>query len=358
MEMKKQLKLIITATVFLLAACSGNQDATTDTEEGIESEPSITDDTRLNLDENSDLDLPSNLRTLVTFDLDWEAWHDTIDWSVVDWEDSDTMPEDPPILTPAMIREIGSLPYVDMFEYSMTAWAESKELYHYIPGLGANRWGEREFFPLRGTSVPGLFSDETTITELIQGRMFTDTEISNYTEVNPVIVPIEFANINDLSVASTFTLYVTVRMPFPDDELNLDWYDSDESIYAERSFTFEIIGIFEASEAPEVSDDPWAWSIENNIHTLISSGIHVSNVVVEEMLAFEHNTRHDMILELGLEDDPTFSLDLNAEFNPTIESIMILRYAHEIENFETAALKVLPEFWLVEDISILMTDRE
>lgn len=358
--MKKIFRLFVIVTVFLLVACSGN-----DTLPTVEDDASTSDQDSLNTssdpfgsDEHSDLDASSNLRSLVTFAVDHEAFLDTIDWSVVDWGVPESMPQDP-ALTIALIREISNLPYVEASEYSMPTWAESQTLYRYTPGIGADRWDEREFFQLRGTSEADLFPMTATIIELIAGRTFTSEEMNSYTEINPAIVSKEFAGVNDLSVGSTFTLDVTIRIPYlGDDEFNWEWESSEESIYTERSFAFEIVGTFETLESARLDflDDSWSWTIEDGIHSSISSSIHVPNVVIEEMIMYRYQTERNMIVELELEDHDWFRPHL--EPHPRVESLMILSSSHEFENFERAALDILPEFLTVEDISTLMTKRD
>ena len=345
--MKRTKLLLITifvVTILFVGAC------------GISEEPlvgkSLTAElfTKNDTPNNPNDGLDQNILSIITFEIDWEA----ID---IDWEMEDWIQPDP--LTVELIREIANLPYVEAFDYSIVASAQSSELLEYWPGMEDDLVFTDEFplwAELRGTSEAQLLQERAEIIELVEGRMFTDAEITTASEINPVIVPSGFARINNFSIGSTFTLDVIVRIPDPDgDWFDLDWFESDESIYAERRFEFEIIGIFDMIKEIDFNNfDNFDFFDDWMIYRMASQ-LHVSNVVAEEMRRFEIDTWLEMMLELDTaEETPWMNLDEHHE--PQLESTMILRDSLELENFRAAAMELLPEFWLVNDTSIPMID--
>jgi len=297
---------------------------------------------------------------LVSIHQNWEAFDDSVDWDAFDFDDPAAMPNIP-TATPEQMREIGQLPYVEIFEYYLTIYAESHAFdYSYSPGWGSFPVpeGETSWLSLRGTTTAELVFMEKNMIELISGRSFTESEIAHYSELNPAIIPSGLAEANGLTVGSTFTVDVIVRYSEPFDDTPMwEWWQSEESIYEERSFSFEVVGIFDMFvEDPFVAteSEPWgAWGIENQIYLEVGM-IHIPYVVAEKIFNYEMDAFNRMMLSLG-DDMPAWFVP-SEDTKPLIESLLILSEPADFNAFRQAAMEILPEFWTIEDISDLISN--
>ena len=71
---------------------------------------------------NTDANLRRQMPPIVSIGEDDEAFQespawDDFDWDLYDWEDPSTFPPQMPALTPEDVRAIGSLDYVDFYDY-------------------------------------------------------------------------------------------------------------------------------------------------------------------------------------------------------------------------------------------------
>jgi len=304
---------------------------------------------------NTNRNLRHNLRPIVTFEEDWQARDEYIEANGLDWDD---VPEE--FLTPAMVREIGRLPYVEHYEYSIGTGLETTELTEYHFGMEDMDSGmfvrdsEMAWIPIRGTSESELLQVREGIFEIVDGRTFTDAEITAATDVHPVIVSSGFARVNDLSINDTFTVPIRVNLPHPDGSWDENWEASDESTFAEEVFEFQIIGLIDPVEEIDPSDWEARDRVENGLRTM-----HMPNVTVEAISNFQLDAMIEMFEYLGDEVDEwtqAWIERLREQDELPVTSVMVLNDALDIDAFREEAMELLPAFWRVLDMSNAFND--
>jgi len=309
---------------------------------------------------NTNRNLRHNLRPIVTFEQDWQAREEYIEENGLDWED---VPEE--FLTPSVVREIGALPYVEHYEYSISAGLETTALTEYHFGMSDgdagmfHRDSDMAWVPIRGTSESELLQVRERIFEIVDGRTFTDAEITSISDIHPVIVSRGFAAVNNLSVNDTFEVPVTVNLPYPGDGgWSEGWEASDESTFAEEVFEFQVIGLIDPVEDIDPNDhseEGWQQRerVENGLRT-----IHMPNATVEAINLFQLDAIIEMHESLGEMDEWTqawLEQLANLEEIP-VTSVMVLNDALDIEAFREEATEMLPAFWGVLDMANSFND--
>jgi len=255
-------------------------------------------------------------------------------------------------ITPSVIREIGALPYVDVFDY--TAWgfhffsselirAFDENLFSHldlpssqIRDRGSlSHWEETTFehFTLKGGQHPDILDIETGLIQLTAGRTFTEAEIESLSYV--AVVSRDFLEANNLSLGSFLILDYFI---FDQDE---------ETVLISQPFELEIIGIFEK----ELELGAASYEIHHYIDFV--NRIYVPNAVVESIV--------DSYMEVLPELDPDFYAEISTIAN--IEDILgyddflfLLHDPADLAAFANAANDFLPAFWLVEDLSNTYAD--
>ena len=304
---------------------------------------------------NTDANLRRNLRPLVTFEQDWQARNEYIEESGLSWEE---FPQE--TLTPSLVREIGALEYVEHFEYSIPVGVQTPDLVEFRFGREDEGMGWVDsgltHLNLRGTSETELLQVREGVLELVEGRSFTEAELTTVSEVNPVIVSRGFANQNNLSLNSTFEIPVTVNLPHPEGEWMWDpeWDASEESTFAEEIFVFEIIGLVDSAEEVDLEDQSNAgWELRSRAEGALRN-LHVPNPVAEAIIQFQSDAWVEMALDLGEELDPWMQMEIQEQQDQEerpVTSVMVLRDALEIDAFRAEAEELLPEFWRIVDLS-------
>lgn len=295
----------------------------------------------LGLDENMRL----NMKPIVSFDINWEM-------SDAYWEEVGESPLEG-FLTADIVREIAELPYVEYFVYFVEAQGLSRDLMAYSYGRDANEHplSEEENIILYGTSTSELIQVTEELIEITQGRSFLDSEIDQLSVVSPVIISERFADLNQLSVGSTFALGVEIREIDPDEDIfDPHWIPIEMPIIAEETFEFEVVGMFdlvnrESFENADLHEDEREilLSRERDRISQLLTMVHVPNSVAEAMQQFEAEHR----LEL-LQDSDTLSWMTQEGFENRVSAMMLLHDPLDIDAFVEASEPLLPsEFWQV-----------
>ena len=318
---------------------------------------------------NTDANLRRGMRPLVSLQADHEAHSQFWEENGYTWEDPDA-PQIMP-LTLEMVREIGELPYVQNYEYSVPAWLND------VPGIRRyDLWRDEEDtspvgddemawgLNFRGTSETELLQVRENAVELVDGRTFTESELSDHSDVVPVIVSAGLARVNSWDINDRFEIYQRMVFPQPDGMWDQHWGVDPDNIFAEEALTFEIIGLIDVPGGVEEIDlNDMSMENQQRINRLdnVLGMIHLPNVAAEEMQRFEieqrplmleHMVENDMELpewmqQFGSEQE---SLDDEAD-QLHITSIILLNDPDEVEPFTEAAKEILPDFWRVEGLS-------
>jgi putative ABC transport system permease protein len=261
------------------------------------------------------------------------------------------------VLPPETIRQVGALPYVGNFDYSAEGGLFGVGLEPYEPetedGMGGGFWSDPNFgtqFMIRGVQDPNVFDIQEGLIELVDGRVFTSTEIENLTNV--VMISQNFAQQNNLHVGSTLSLRNVVidwwgdAVPLGDAGVEIvevsaetevvdETLGTGESIVADETYDMEIIGIFRPNINPDTGDQ---W---NDMHILreFENRIYTSNTFVEMTNRFQM----EALRELHPDDfEEMFGEDITWYRN-----IFVLNDPGDLGAFQEAATQIIPGHFMV-----------
>lgn len=301
---------------------------------------------------NTHQNLRRHLPPIVTFEVDGNSWHRYVEEN--DLNHNDVLMEP---LTPSVTREIANLPYVMYSEYSISTMLSSWELTAYRFGMESGNDipfysnSEQSTFPVRGTSDTELLQIREGILRLAEGRTFTATELEFVSDTHPVLVASGFASVNDLSVGDTFDISLALNLPHPDGIWEDEWVQSDENIFAEEVFSFEIIGLLESAIEIDLEvDSEETWRQRSRVERGLQM-IHMPNVSAETIHTFWLDNTIEMYDYLSGEGMSGWLDYMGGQNEEPVVSIMVLEDAADLEAFHEAALELLPEFWQVMDMS-------
>ncbi|MCL1990605.1 MAG: ABC transporter permease [Defluviitaleaceae bacterium] len=251
-------------------------------------------------------------------------------------------------LTRDQIHQIGSLPYVRYYDYSISAMPRHFGWNVY----GVNEQLETSFVMFHGVSNPEVIYIEEGLMTLREGRTFTTEEMlhESLNEIAPVLISYELATLNQLVIGSIFEMYIEhfvlpVGANIPEGGfiglLDEEIWDHPYNNWEDKAFKFEVVGIFElAYEATEQMD---FWNRMNILNTL-----------------YAPNWRTHQMFTLGIASDFEFQAIFNADFididrlNQRLtmnEPFWILYDILYFEAFQAAASPFLPEFWAFENLA-------
>lgn len=294
---------------------------------------------------NTDLALRAQLPAVATIHLDQDAVHE-------EERITGVMPSFVGQLTPTTIREIGELPYVRLFDY--TAWGFnffSEVLIRYFePNLFLNVDQELvvvddfeslslqlpshlEQFSLRGVHSPHVAMIETGVLELVDGRVFTADEVTHGLPVT--LVSQGFLEANHLALGDILALEYRI---YQEEEGLLDF--SQENLLGTKPFELEIIGVF--NHELRAADHWEFWEVVQHIRLM--NEIYVPNLLIESVVELYQEAHPELLAETlagGSLEDVIFYENI----------LFLLNDPTELAAFEAAASHLLPDFWVVSDLS-------
>jgi len=173
--------------------------------------------------------------------------------SIVGIENEDEIDTAFPMLSREIIHYIGALSYVEHYDYSINyhAWGNYQE--YILAGLDMG--DAREFYEFRlfGVSSPEIIFIESGLYELYVGRHFTHSEVQGQNESNiaPIIVSKQFAQLNQLWLGSVMILYHDYFIqpyPMPIEPLEITHFEQllnhPYNNWGNFYYYFEVVGIF------------------------------------------------------------------------------------------------------------------
>ena len=236
--------------------------------------------------ENTERNLMNNMLSITQLEFDWDALRESEGVDPDDWywtPDPNTVMQ----LTPEMIREIAALPYVESYDFFVDLWdLRTLDLEMYDPptqgDMGGGMWIEESdlgiSFSIRGVQNPNIFDIQQGLLELVHGRVFTEYEIENFSNV--ILISEGLAAQNGLTVGSTVS-FRNIVFEFRGGDMMWDpGHQTEENIFAEETYDVEVIGIFRLAAPPDLGD-PWtnwdyAWRMGNRIYAPNSLAIHAN----------------------------------------------------------------------------------
>jgi len=262
------------------------------------------------------------------------------------------------LLTSEIIESIGNLPYVRAFDYALisqefysrelvlphdlTLYAsvgiESVIIWQMLNqfSLGMDRF---EHFRLKGIHNPIVLDIEEGAIELVSGRVFTEDEIQLARPVT--LISQAFADANNLHVGATFTL-----------EQNLyNWGDStgelsdifqDDNLILSEIVELEVIGIFTPSAIMDEYTNETDLMNHMDFNHLLYVPMGIVKLPTLLWLDYLQENAPEQLDEFGLFD---------------YEHVIFVLYDPlDLGQFNEAASALLPEFWLMNDLTRAFRD--
>lgn len=277
---------------------------------------------------NTDANLRRNMRPMVTFEADWEAFNQEFDAMT-------TMLEAIPT---EIIHEIGNLPYVSHFNYSYQTSVGSFQLEEYqVPDLGDEPSTGWLRLGLIGSSNPELMDVTEGTIDLVEGRMFTDSEINEGAQVT--VISKGFAEANQLTVGSILNVSQTIFNQVDD-----TWTPpSEDAIFATEDYQLEVIGVFDINTKDINALSDFDAHQERNRVQIMSHRIYVPNLLAKESQSFRSEQEHLMMVENDL--SPMWLS------NEQVNALFVLEDPFDLDAFRAAAEPLLPDFWTLIDMT-------
>jgi len=233
-------------------------------------------------------------------------------------------------LAPEFIREIGALPQVRVYDYTIDlSWGvTSRELQMWenpnfpdAPTLGEYDEILGVRLRVRGVSDPDFVETREGLIELVAGRNFDEPEMYQFGDAYPALIALGFAVTNNLDIGSTFNAQVVVF----DDPF-------ESEIRFEEEFSFEVIGIFDPVFNDVADADDMGELFQSDRHQMMMQHrVYIPNVVAELMF----NVRAENIFEM----DEVF-----------LQNFFILNDPMDFRDF-ASEIENLPGSWHVVDLS-------
>lgn len=306
--------------------------------------------------------LRNRMRPIVSISKNFAAFQEYTDENF-DWNNFDMMTDLPPHatmqrLTAPDVRTIGQMEHIAFYDYMIEGHFYSFEFERYFPEEIPiqNTWFNSEIpyepkdFLVRGINSSNMLQIEQNIITLEEGRQFEDHELTPNSNDIAVLVSVGFAQVNDLSLDSTFELHQLISPPEVGFEVIRadDWF-VDENLYERLSMTFRIIGLFDVPivenlESPTVIE---ASRMANNYNA-----IYMPNWAIEEFNERWLTSVRSSWASIG-EDVPIFLLTAQGDavtFNSAVTPIFVLEDPRNLEDFKLAVAPNLPDFYEVNDL--------
>jgi len=289
----------------------------------------------------TDLNLRRNMRPVVTISFDWNRYFQ------IEREEGEWVSFEP--LLPEIIHEIGSLPYIEYFNYPLWQQLGSFELELWTPitrgGIdplfGSVSLDLGQLFDVQGTSQPEFVELQQGFVEMVDGRTFTEDELANGSSV--VVLSRLFAEQNDLSVGDVVVFENAV----------FDIYSDPIERWVYKLHELEIVGLFDLIAINEVdfydmnfdsSIFRWDFSEARAINVL--NQIYLPNAMIREM---DHFSSYN---QARLTEYHGWEVDWDVEGTSLlINPVFVLSDPLDLGSFRSEAQLLLPELWLLEDAS-------
>ncbi|WP_062051899.1 ABC transporter permease [Bacillus sp. JCM 19034] len=231
------------------------------------------------------------------------------------------------------IRQVGELQYVKYYDYSTSTYLASDDLESY---QGENNEYEVMYdgiyhpeFRLKGTNYAPVIDFEEEKSRLVDGRVFTEEEISNGSAVT--IISKKLADQNQVSVGDSIVLTNGV----------INYTESGEELYDSRDVVLEVIGLFETLTLAEDTEDSdsdngmWDWmDIE------AQNMLYVPNDLILDELHYQ--------IEKEIEMNPEFAMYYEDGIEEHYTPIYVLNSVDDVEPFTEEVTPLLPELYIVK----------
>jgi len=280
----------------------------------------------------TDLNLRRNMRPIILLAESWHFPPETFSGVEGDFDFSEL----------DVLYELGQLPYVEFFDYSMRTLMTTTELAIWYPNSREGvmpliggvdpELGER--FTIRGASHSEFIDLRQGLIEITAGETFTEAQLIAGEEV--AIISRQLANQNNLSIGDRIQL----------NSLGLEMDEYDELLlYVDELNEFEIIGLFDVVGIEEIEFGPvGAWTFYDMNVFLRTNQIYVPNTIVREDNEVLSRRFGETSENLGEEVDWE-----NFSYTYSMNPIYVLYDPLYISNFREIAQPLLGNFWGMSD---------
>ena len=289
----------------------------------------------------TDLNLRRNMRPVVTIIFDEYGYYQAVR------EVGDFFTPEPLVLE--NIYEIGNLTYVEYFDHSIWQQLISFDIELWTPTsreeasalIGFPDEDLGELFEIQGTSHPEFVEMRQGFVEIVEGRTFTEGELTRGESVT--VISRLLAEQNGLSVGDVVAF----------ENIVFDVYGASLERWMYDVYEFEIIGLFEVLNVGGVDFQDMSfgynvlnWNLPEARTLSLLNRIYVSNVVTRDIASFLNDHRGSLAEYHGWE-----VYHENAEGSYTFYPIFVLSDPMDLESFRLAAEPLLPDFRVLLDAS-------
>ena len=297
---------------------------------------------------NTELNVRRSISTVATLEVDYEKVYGNYQEWEVDEDGAYVDPfKDLEMITPEIIEKIGELPSVKYYDYISGYSLESSTLARYnesnnnsntrdmmIKSIAISEIdGERtEYFTLMGGQNPDIMDVKENIIKLVEGRTFTKDEISNNN--NSVLVSKSFAELNSLTIGSTYTLSLKVyRNYYGDKEVYIDMMMPTE-VAEVKEFEFTVVGIFDPVKKPVNQNDLDYWT-----YIEMQNRMYVTNQTIKNIVS-THKEINERINPETIGD---------YYYNESYIPLYVLNDPLDLAEFRETVTNMIPEHYKITD---------
>jgi len=269
---------------------------------------------------NVETNVKKQLGALATVEIDWQNNQDAL-------IQENEMPEN---LTVDLIKKIGESPYVKYYDYNATGYAETKDLKSAT--AGSDQVVGMEGFTLKGSNYPNILDVEEKTIHLVDGTVFTQTDIDSGRAVG--LISSKVAEENGLSVGDQMVIDMHGN-DYNEDGTSKELFKMDLPV--------EIIGIFEPTKV-EVKEEEKKNNDQAMNEQFISlqqiNTIYLPNkIVTENMKNFyeKYNQESSNSGDEGVENNEEY-------YTP----VYVLKSPDDVEAFKQEVQPLLPNLYTVK----------
>ena len=292
--------------------------------------------------------LRRNMPPVVMVVPNWSAihtWHEEPDGS--GWLEEEDVDPERLTITAQHLRDLSTLPQVRDFEFAVITRLTNTDLIDQQFSIGATAVGGADWvYSAHGTASPDIFYFTEGVLEIVAGRLPTVEELGGSENVNPIVIPLTVAEVNDLNVGDTLEMFATVSSLIPMDDFYILGRESytEEHAFARKGYEFEIVGIFDM-----VDREANAGTVHNlELQRQLLQTMFLSADIAEEVDRFIYD-QAVLQIEAGLFSNT--GVDPNQEFVRFEKNTFILHDPLYVEDFREEASLILPDLVIVEDLS-------
>jgi len=242
---------------------------------------------------------------------------------------------DPNITSQEVIREIGTLPYVESFNYTFNHLLWNSELEWF--GESLSFLDEPAFRKVQGVYHAHLLDIDQGIIEIVEGRTFSEQDMVGAGEV--ALISQELAEVNGLTVGSVLTLESRLYDDLDDVTNNNDWLNPERIIESE-TFELEIIGLFDV-----------LIDVDELYEEIMVDG---RTITVETVETFEvRRLQNQIYVPISvIEASPSFDFERVSQLEANgVEALFVMYDPLDMPDFISEANELLSGWWRMADLS-------